>query len=97
MTYIKHTTREFLPLIHLKTAACNVEVTVYQSQILLVIVYSCLLCSSESLVAMARQDSLQQHPLSLKIGDTILLYYNAEKRTTEGAQKSGYVIANFSW
>ena len=36
--------------------------------------------------------------LSLNIGDTILLYYNAEKRTSKaGAQKSGYVIANFSW
>ena len=49
-------------------------------------------------MAMAHQDSLQQQSLSLKIGDTILLYYNAEKRTSEaGAQKSGYVIANFSW
>jgi hypothetical protein len=50
---------------------------------------------------MARQESLGLQilklPLSLRIGDTILLYYSAEKRTSEGAQKSGYVIANFSW
>lgn len=41
------------------------------------------------------QKNKQPHP-SLKIGDTVLLYYNAEKRPGEESKRSGYVLSDFS-
>ena len=45
---------------------------------------------------LTHQESLKQYSQSLKIGDTVLLFYNAEKRANEEVQRSGYVLSDFS-
>lgn len=48
------------------------------------------------MAGLMHQENLKQHSQSLKIGDTVLLFYNAEKRASEEAQRGGYVLSDFS-
>jgi hypothetical protein len=46
---------------------------------------------------MAASDSLKLESQSLvRVGDTVMLYYNSEKGSQEEAMNSGYIISDLS-
>lgn len=58
--------------------------------------YNCLVGLLAVCVGATMATSKKDQQSLLRVGDTVMLYYNAEKRSQEEAMNSGYIISDLS-